>query len=270
MGEPTFKIIVAHALISPWKEILEEGQLRTWAPASQSDVLHVYGKPLSSFLQKIDSKYWNLKWSKIFGKPLLIFEFLFFRGLKYYKPNIEFATKSYTLNDRVILMPDSYLFSIPKTLAFHRMAANLNADYIIFTTSSSYINISKLKEALRNAPREKFVGGRIVNSKEKQFISGSFRVYSKDVISFMKDDVRKFRWWLAEDLAIGIYLTQNGYDLTDLPSLDLDSIDAVNNVSHEALEKTLHFRLKSGVGKLRNDVSIMHQLHTRITAIGQT
>ena len=39
-----------------------------------------------------------------------------------------------------------------------------------------------LQKELERLPREKVIGGRVVLSKEKKFTSGSFRLYTPDVL----------------------------------------------------------------------------------------
>lgn len=267
-GSQSYEIFLTHALMHPWKQILENGQLQTWAATEIPGLRHIYGKPVNQIFQSIDDFYWKLKWSKLSGRFILALEYVFSKALTSIKPKFQIPKISYTAHDVLVDLPDLYFLSNVKSLAMHEFAKNSEFDYVVFTTTSSYINRKLLEQHLGELPRENLVAGRIVKSREKTFISGSFRIYTPDVLKNISRIRTRYKSWLAEDLAMGILLETEGYHFVNIPSIDVDSISALDLISDTALRETVHFRVKSGPTKSRSDVPIMKELHKRLVALG--
>lgn len=264
----SYEIFLTHALMNPWKKILEEGQIKTWAPITNTHLRHLYSKPVSRAVQSLDSFYWKMKWTRITGLFILGFEYLFANFVRSSNPRVVNPITSYTQRDVLVNLPDLYLLSNVKSLAMHRFAKESDCNFIVFTTSSSYLNIKKLEEHLRYLPKEKLVAGRVMESGDKKFISGSFRIYTPDVLQEIEKFRNSYKSWLAEDLAMGVLLESAGFDFINLPSLDISSLDELNRVPELVLANTVHFRLKSGNAWHRNDVKIMTDLHKKLISLG--
>lgn len=262
--EFTYEIYVTHALIPPWKEILEQGQMLTWASTRNKRVRHVYARPIGPLLQSLDRFYWKLRWSRLPGSVIMLFEVLLSRIVRLLRPKIISPQNSYTKQDVLINIPDLFILSNVKSLAIHRIAAASTKDFVVFTTTSSYINEKLLQRELERLPREKVIGGRVVPSREKKFMSGSFRLYTPDVPLVALQNLNMYRTWLAEDLAMGHLMNQLGFDFTSLKSLDIGSINELESLTDNILKETVHFRVKSGSLLKRNDVAIMLALHKKL------
>ena len=263
----TYEIYITHALIAPWKEILEQGQLLTWASKKNQRVRHIYARPVGPLLQSLDKFYWKLRWSKVPGKVITVFELLLSRIMRLLRPKIISPKNSYTKQDVLIDMPDLFSLGNVKSIAMHRFAAESTKNFVVFTTTSSYINERLLQRELERLPREKVIGGRIVFSGEKQFMSGSFRLYTPDVLFEAMQNLKGYRSWLAEDLAMGHFMSEKGFSFTNLKSLDIGSITELESLAHDTLKETIHFRVKSGSLTKRNDVEIMLALHKKLQEI---
>ena len=260
----TYEIFITHALIPPWKEILEKGQMATWAPKNNERICHVYARPARPILKSLDEFYWKLRWSKLPGKAIIIFEVLRSKILLLLRPKIIYPQNSYTKRDVFIKMPDLYFNSNVKSIAIHRLAAASTKNFVVLTTTSSYINEKILQRELDRLPREKVIGGRVLLSKEKKFTSGSFRLYTPDVLFETMANLKGYRSWLAEDLAMGHFMSEKGFSFTNLKSLDIGSLNELESLSHDTLKETIHFRVKSGSLLKRNDVEIMLALHKKL------
>ena len=261
---PTYEIYITHALIPPWKEILEKGQMETWAPRSNQRIRHVYARPVGPFVQSLDEFYWKLRWTKLPGKAITLFEVLRSRIILSLKPKFIYPENSYTKQDVLIDIPDLYFLSNLKSIAIHRLAAKSTKDFVVLTTSSSYINERLLQIDLDKLSRQKMVAGRVLQSKEKQFMSGSFRLYTPDILIETMQNLEGYRSWLAEDLALGHLISQKGFNFMSLKSLDIGSISELESLTHDDLRETVHFRVKSGALTKRNDVEIMLALHKKL------
>ncbi len=258
------EIYITHALRSPWKEILEQGQMLTWAPTDNERIHHVYARPVGAIAQSLDDLYWKLRWHRLPGKAIILFEVLRSKILLSSKPKIIYPKNSYTTQDVLIDMPDLYFHSNLKSLAIHRHVAKSAKKFVVLTTSSSYINEKNLMKEIEKLPAQKVIGGRIVFSGDKKFISGSFRLYTPDVLRETLANLKGYRSWLAEDLALGHLMDQKGFNFTSLKSLDIGSIGELESLTDNMLKETVHFRVKSGSLQKRNDVAIMMALHKRL------
>jgi hypothetical protein len=155
-----------------------------------------------------------------------------------------------------------------KSLAIHKYAAKSERDFVLLTTTSSYINSRLLKEKLAELPRMRLVAGRIVTSGKEKFLSGSFRIYSPDVLREVMVNLKDYKSWLAEDLAIGNLVKNHGFPLVELKSLDISSMSELESLTRKQLEETIHYRVKSGTLKNRNDIQIMNALHSKLSELG--
>jgi len=267
-GDADYEIYITHALLSPWKQILEHGQLQTWAKPSDPRVRHTFGQPVHPVLHFFDDYYWKLKWSKFPGKLILVFEVLTSKFVRKYNPRITIVNNRYTEKDVLINLPDLYMLQNIKSLAIHKYAAKSERDFVLLTTTSSYINSRLLKEKLAELPRMRLVAGRIVTSGKEKFLSGSFRIYSPDVLREVMVNLKDYKSWLAEDLAIGNLVKNHGFPLVELKSLDISSMDELESLTRKQLEETIHYRVKSGTLKNRNDIQIMNALHSKLSELG--
>lgn len=263
-------VIVGHALYEPWKTILYEGQLETWAKSPSLDVRHVYATPVNSIIRNLDAFFWKIKWESKFGRilngveALIKSPFRIFQGelQEVQLPNATHAALYLKLPDLDFLMNFKSFAVITGTLKF-------DYDFLVVTTSSSYLNLNNLKEAVEDLPKTRTVAGRILRQGHKQFASGAFRVFSRDVVENFLMNRKFYSKWRPEDLAYGYLESLTGMQLQfiDIESLDIDSIETLEKKSEYELSRTVHFRLKSGTHKSRNDVLIMKALHERITKL---
>lgn len=266
--DPDYEIYVGHALLSPWKQILERGQLQTWAQPSDTRIRHAFGRPVYPFLHFVDDYYWKLKWTKYPGKLILVFEVLISRIVRRYNPRITIVNDKYTEKDVLINLPDLNILQNIKSLAIHKYVSKSEKDFVLLTTTSSYINSRLLKEKLAELPRKRLAAGRIVTSGEEKFLSGSFRLYSPDVLREVMVSLKDYKSWLAEDLAMGNLVRKQGFALVELKSLDIASMRELESLTRKQLEETIHYRVKSGTLKNRNDIQIMSALHLKLSELG--
>jgi hypothetical protein len=264
---PRVLVIVGHALYEPWKSILYSGQLKTWADNPLYDIKHVHAQPVDGFPRKVDVKIWNLKWNPKFGRIVTVIEIFFkffvpiFQGKLRdgFLPGTKFKSASINLPDFDLLMNYKSFAIITGTLKYEY-------DYLVTTTSSSYLNLRLLTQEIHKLPRTKIVAGRILDQGNIRFASGSFRIISRDVIESFLEFRRKYSKWRPEDLAygylIGKYLPEVKH--YEIASRDISTIEELMDLDESDLKAVVHYRLKSGTHENRNDVSIMKKLHERI------
>lgn len=259
-----FLIVVCHALYSPWIEILNDGQLKTWAKPGSHNVVHAHGIPTLKVLRKLDVKYWDLKWSQRWGKIITTIEFLLSPLFNRNIPNVSTSELFFEAHSIAVEMQDFNFMMNKKTLALLKYGAAQDYKHIVFTTSSSYINIASLKRELVKLPPTNVVAGRIIERGGSQFPSGSFRIFSPDVLNEVLQNLKGYKYWLPEDLALGKVLSKLDIKFFHLGSFDLETHDSIDSLTEQDLINVPHFRLKSNVDGRRIDVELMERLHARM------
>lgn len=261
LREPTFLVIIGHALYSPWLDILLEGQLKTWVDAGADNILHSHGKAVGRYLHCADQKYWQLKWSKKWGRFVFILERVLLPPLNRVKASVSISQSGFGFKSLAVKMPDLNLMMNRKSLAVMDFAARADYDFIVFTTSSSYINLKNLKQVLCALPREGVVAGRILQQHSLRFPSGSFRVFTPDVLRLAIGSRNSYKYWLPEDLALGKLLEEFNLEYIELRSEDVPTIEALQDLDSESIRQTIHFRVKNEVDGIRTDIQTMKALH---------
>ena len=267
MSDPKILVIVCHALYEPWKSILYQGQLKTWAESSQNPISHTHAIPIYRFIRVLDSFLWRLKWNKRFGKFLTVIEIVLKSPFRARKGNLVQGnlpnTKHLALKLR---MPDLDMLMNFKTFAVITGTLQFDYDFLVVTTTSSYLNLVELKKKIIELPCNKVVAGRILNQGNIQFASGSFRIFSRDVVENYLVHRKQFSNWRPEDQAFGYLAHKVGMNLSyiNISSIDIDSLDSLKKMTNTDLLDVVHFRLKSGTLNNRSDISIMLELHQRL------
>ena len=266
-SEARILLLVGHALYEPWKSILYKGQLETWAKGQEFQIKHCHALTVSPLLRKIDSWFWNLKWNESFGKIAIIIEMFIKDPLKIFQGNLKESNLVNSNHESLVLrMPDLDFLMNFKSFAIITGTLKFDYDFVVITTTSSYLNLELLKKEISRLPKKNVVAGRILEQNGVKFASGSFRVFSRDVVEKMLIDKKHYSKWRADDLAYGFLLNRKDPHIKylSLPSIDADTVDKINSLSQVDLESVVHFRLKSGTHEKRNDIELMHLLHRRL------
>ncbi len=260
-------ILVGHALYEPWESILYKGQLQTWAKREELNIKHCHAIPVSPLIRKIDSWFWNLKWNKTFGKIAIIIEMILKAPLRVFQGNLH-ETKLIKSNHEALVLkiPDLDFLMNYKSFAFLTGTLKYQYDFVVVTTSSSYLNVTLLEKELSKITPRNLVAGRIIEQNGIKFASGSFKIFSRDVVQSILTRKKYYSKWRPDDLAYGYLLKDIQPDLKylSLSSIDTDTADKINSLNKEELNSMIHFRLKSGTQGKRNDIELMRLLHQKL------
>ncbi len=254
-------VIITHADYEPWRSISAKGQIPTWISASSENVIFAQGKKLPAWLRNMDSKFWGYRWKKKTGLIVLFIEFAVLRLLNRFVAKSKKVSISSKIAKWDIWMPDSDFLMSKKIEAVFKKAEHEDFDFLVMTTSSSYLNMRVLKSELNRMPRTGFAGGKVVLQSRNTFLSGSFRVFSKDVATRVSENYKKRNLKMVEDMALGDLLTQLKIPLVDIPSVNIESKLELSRMENSRIKTQSHFRLKSGSLNKRSDVSLMLDLH---------
>jgi hypothetical protein len=257
---------VSHGLYEPWISILKEGQEKTWLNSTWPqgfELIHFHGTPLNKFGVFLDRLHEKIRWSGRRKASLLkvldfiiIYPFMLYKA-KYSESKLLF-TKDFALH---IHFPDSYLTYRWKELGlFSYFLEKTDADYLFITSTSSYVNVAKFMEYLNKLPESSvYAGGTPYENAE--FISGSNRILSRDLVKRVNDNSFRFNPFIIEDVALGKLVGELGVQRITFPLRNISTIEDLDNLSYNDLLSNYHFRLKSGPLKARDDVKIMLKLH---------
>lgn len=271
LGENTVKILICaiHGPYEPWLTILREGQIKTWmSQDSTIKIVNVFGKAIPNQLLGLDQSIYFKRWSK--NRFVAYLSLGIEAGFKTLLPIQKIKTtviKSVSPGEPdvwTVQMPDTLLLQGIKNLAAFRASLDEDYDYLVTTITSSYINLSKLGEQLIDAERKQFVGGRIEESGDMQYQSGSFRVFSRDVVEYIVKNSNNYKHWLIEDIAMGRLVNLKYTKFTKIDNLTLNSMESVRALTKSDLSKIVSYRCKSIVGNARTDDQIMQTLNERL------
>ena len=104
-----------------------------------------------------------------------------------------------------------------------------------------------------------YAGG--VPYKDAEFISGSNRILSRDLVNRIIQNSNKFNPTIIEDVALGKLVSALGVKRISFPLMNISTLEDLSGLKYGFLSNHYHFRLKSGPLNARNDAKIMLKLH---------
>jgi hypothetical protein len=96
------------------------------------------------------------------------------------------------------------------------------------------------------------------------FVSGSSRLLSRDVVELVWNNRSKFSIGIIEDKALGQLLRKLSIEPEFIPIRNISSLDQIIGLKVSDLIGTFHFRMKSIKNGVRIDASLMKALHKKI------
>ena len=267
---------VLSALYPPWLDIIINGQEKTWISADlpkNFTVTHYHGVPIPKYLRIIDDLRSKLRFTNRWLDYILrLFEYILYSPFMAIVPSarisklVDFKYPSIQIN-----FPDFYNTTRNKMFGVMKNFLNETSDdFLLITTSSSYIVPSKLMELVDTLSESDVIVGS-EPYKDATFLSGSNILYSRSLVKRILQNRRAWDPTLLNDLGLGKLLKKMQVDFKSLTLKNISSLEVLQNTSDSELKDFYHFRLKSqqtlGSDKLRNDVSIFHALHKRITEL---
>jgi len=268
-GTNTGLVMIGIGLYKPWVDILLNGQEPTWLSDERPDslsVIHVHAKRLNAVGEKLDKFHEKMRFKSRFtalslrlAGELILFPF------RSRIPKWQFSNQICP-QDRVIeiQIPDSYLSMKWKDLGtFKYFYEETDRDFLVLTTSSSYLNLINLDSLLQRLPKSRtYYGPRPHES--ANFVSGSFRIFSRDVVLLILENSTSMRATFLEDVALGRLLNSLGITPSFFEFTMFSSSQEILDAKIEDLESVVHFRLKAGTNENRQDVQLMKTLHLKL------
>lgn len=265
---------IVHGLYEPWIDILHKGQVPTWLSIPKPagfEVIHFHGKKGGALVSVYDKLHEKIRWTNRWvATPLRWFDEILGFPLRSYIPR---TTKSQHLDlvDESIQIEflDIYATMRWKDLAILDHFYNkTDANYLFMTTTSSYLRPHKLMDVINSLPVHGLYAGAVAYQGAR-FAAGNNRLYSRDVVKRILEGRRSLRCGVIEDLALGNLCNSLGIQMIELPKRNIGSLEELEIISDQELQKQFHFRLTSGTRANRQDVKIMNDLHNRMRVIDE-
>jgi len=259
-------VLIKHGLYSPFVELARTAQGETFLKEpheSNLKVIHYYGIPVGSAIQKIDALHERLRWlnrtTNIFLRGL---DFVLLAPFMLYIPKVA-SSKILNLPDEEFqcLVPDTLPTLRWKQLAIYKhILENYDFDFIFDTNVSSYIDFKNLQAQISELSDDYLYAGNIPFG---NFVSGANRIFNRKTLLLL---VQKRIHWnpgYLEDLAIGKVMSRFGVPITVTNSHSIPHPENLEELSFEVLQKNFHFRAKCQVDGRRLDAQTMNGLHER-------
>lgn len=262
---PTLLCAISHGLYSPWIDILKDGQEETWLRhpvPSNIEIVHFHSTPVSNFLYKLEHLHEYLRWSvKHGGRILRLIDNSILGALIGYVPSISKSEYLETRHPSLhIHFPDLYMTFRWKELSLMKyFLNNTKHDFLLMTTTSSYINLKNLSHRITLFPSGDLYFG-AQPYPDANFVSGSNRILSRETVRKVISSKRHFEPGIIEDVALGRLLKSLGIDPIFIPIINIPDLKTLNDLDEDTFRDNYHFRLKSGLNSNRNDVEIMKAL----------
>jgi hypothetical protein len=268
-GTNTGLVMIGIGLYKPWIDILFNGQEPTWLSDQRPDsvsVIHVHAKRLNTVGEKLDKFHEKMRFkSRFTALTLRITGEVILYPFRSRIPKWQFSSQIFPC-DRVIeiQIPDSYLSMKWKDLGtFKYFFEETDRDFLVLTNTSSFINLINLDLLLQRLPKSgTYYGPRPHDG--ANFVSGSFRIFSRDVVLSILENSTSMRATLLEDVALGRLLNSLGITPSFFEFTMFSSTQEICDAKIEDLESVVHFRLKAGTNENRQDVQLMKALHKKL------
>lgn len=262
-------IAVTHSIQEPWFTITMNGQLKTWLSVEHENtyVQHFYTKPANLLTKKIDELNEFLRWrsGRRVGQARNLVSAILFFNLRKWIPKVS-KTKETVFEEGVetfrIHCLDTHQSGRWKRMGvINHFLHHTNADYLLLTTSSSYVQPKILLKHLSEITAEILYAGPVIDPSGESFVSGAQTILNRKAASLLIENRKRIPVSLLDDVGLGRTFRKLGVSPTNLGTLNIASVSELNEKPLEEILEMHHFRLKSQDGKKRNDVAVFNALH---------
>ena len=251
----------------PWKSIYENGQLPAWikrCPASV-EIVNIYGKTPNFLVRSLDIAYEKMRWSPVWQGPInFLNRFLtkFLRRLGWPK----FRVESNKVVTNLFVEVSSMHLTLPivEVALFRYFLDSSDAKFLYMSNTSSYVNVEKLLELLTRITKNEIYGGTMMEFADVRFASGANRILSRDTVQFLVNEFKNWDFQYMDDVSLGKLLAGTSTNEVNIPSMTFSNKDEIDDADLAKLKSNIHFRLKSGPLNARNDIALMHYLHSTL------
>lgn len=259
-------ILIKHGLYEPFIDLAINGQGKSFLlndHGPEIRVIHYYGIPVGSLVQKIGSYHEKIRWTNRWTNLMLrIIDHSFLSVFLFWIPRVE-KSCHLGLNDdeyqcRVLDMLPMLRW---KQLAIYKyVLENYDFEYILDTNESSYIDYKNLLREVAKFNQSPLYAG---NVPAGNFISGANRFFDRRALEILVK--RKMYWNPAylEDVAIGRLMSRFKIPIVTTKSVSILRPEDLEQVSNSTIINNYHFRAKCVDSNGRRDHVTMIGLQKR-------
>lgn len=271
--ESRFLIGIFHADRYPWSKIVRDGQIPTWvnSASGSADIYYCSGKGNHTFFIWLDTALEKLRWNLGARISNMRSNFNLLLAMPFYliQPKAKLENRNIpnaSINNLITSFPDLYVTTRWRRIALMKyFLKNTNFEFLVTSTSSSYINLKALNIELNSKNAEILYGGAIqYPGTSEEYAMGSFIVINRNAAELLLANLKKYPVQMLDDIGLGKAARALGIKATVFNSLSITNTAEIADLSKDQLKFTSHYKLKSGDLTNRNDVEIFHQLHQKV------
>jgi hypothetical protein len=261
LTEPKILVLILAIDKDPWKTIEIAGQGRTWKSSCPSniEIVRYIGAGQQNLFWKSLNRLWRIN-QKIQtvtgGKISLRFLNRSLQGTKQFNYKINQDDK-----EIITTVPDLYSLIGMKTIeAFAASIDNFDFDFIYRTNVSSYVDLSKLNEFIKNKPQNGYYGGAIGDHQGIKFASGCGYFLSRDVVNKVLENRGLWDHNLIDDVSLGkLLIRELNIEVQEVERIDLDTLNFNSVQINSKSQNIFHYRCKAPDPDVT--IQIMKSLH---------
>jgi len=265
LTEPKILVLILAIEKNPWKKIEVEGQDTTWKKSRPGNV---------QIMRYIGTGHPSLFWISL-NKLWMFNQRL--QALTRGKFSPKFLNRVLGSENQFVskidpavtvihtTVPDLYsLIGIKTIEAFDASIKNFDFDYVYRTNVSSYIDLVKLNEFVKNKPREGYYGGAVGIHQGISFASGCGYFLSRDVVKKVLENRKLWDHNLIDDVSLGKLLTKKlNVDVQEIGRMDLETTNFIPLAIKNKSQVIFHYRCKAASPSL--SIQVMKSLHKILT-----
>jgi hypothetical protein len=257
MNTPRVAVIIADSYGEPFESIKSEIQPTLWKFSKSLDTFYIKGNKPNKFQNHLNEFTDSKRYSKLWPIQRSI-------------DQIHLGLQSRKIVDTDLIGEDLHV-DIPEGLRYLGLKVMRTLEYlyerqydvVYKTTLSSLVNQKNfLSEISRIDLARPYYGGTKVNFGSHPFASGANLMVNGKTMEILLSSKRKWNHGLLDDVSLG-RLLENKVEISEISTLNVSSLDALNSLTDSELAHTTHFRCKSA-NYVRNDIEIMRELIKRL------
>lgn len=165
-------------------------------------------------------------------------------------------------------LPNSYFLTPLRTRRKISYLQALKFDYVLFTTSTCYVDVPNLVARIEKLPAKGVYAGPKMRF-GCSFVPGNHTLMSRDVFEEVAKRGEMLRLDFPDDVSVGLLVEDFGLaEVTEIPTINIDPSLAELTGLHYDWSEVYLFRCKAEPHTLRSEpvISLMHKLHGLIVS----
>ena len=257
-------ILIADSYGEPFEEIRNSCLNRIWNyENSKIEIFTMIGKRENKFSKVMNLTSNSLKYSRFWPLQRVLDKITLVK-YKFKLPKVNQVE-----NILLVDISEGLRYLGPKFLASIQHLYDSGYDVIYKTTLSSVVQVEKLAEIVfKSDSYSMLYAGSVIEVGERRFVSGANLALNRQTLKLIRN--KYYQWDLADydDVALGKIARANNISITEISTLNIESLAKLNRYSDSELREIVHFRCKS-IANPRNDIEIIDALLDRLAKINE-